>query len=103
MNQAELKYAVDMWMKNPRSASETYGDISQWKTSSVTSMDELFSGATSFNGDISRWDTSSVTTMHRMFADATSFNGDISQWDTSSVSPIAVRASAFRRHTAVIF
>ena len=60
-------------------------DISSWDTSSVTTMDRMFSYATYFNQDISSWDTSSVTDMSMMFSYATSFNQDISYWDTSRV------------------
>ena len=60
------------------------GDISQWNTSSVTNMGNMFSSST-FNQDISDWDVSSVTNMRGMFSDST-FSGDISQWDVSSVT-----------------
>ena len=61
-------------------------DISGWNTSSVTDMQYMFYGATSFNQNISGWDTSSVTNMGYMFNDATAFNQDISSWDTSAVT-----------------
>ena len=51
----------------------------------MTSMSLMFYEAC-FNGDISNWDTSSVTSMYGMFDRASSFNGDISNWDTSSVT-----------------
>jgi surface protein len=61
-------------------------DISDWDTSKVTDMEDMFQDATSFNQDISDWDTSKVTDMNEMFEDATSFNQDISDWDTSKVT-----------------
>ena len=70
-------------------------DISNWDTSNVLSMDEVFSGWPKFNGDISNWDTSKVESMYGMFKSSkykgsyhmgpTSFNQDISKWDVSNV------------------
>ena len=70
-------------------------DITNWDTSNVLSMEEVFSGWPKFNGDISNWDTSRVESMHGMFKSSkyvgshysgdTSFNQDISNWDVSNV------------------
>jgi len=70
-------------------------DISNWDTSNVLSMDEVFSGWPKFNGDISKWDTSRVESMYGMFKSSkyvgshymgdTSFDQDISKWDVSNV------------------
>ena len=59
------------------------GDISQWNTSKVEYMNNLFSDSR-FNGDISKWDVSNVAVMTNMFS-SSRFNGDISGWDTSNV------------------
>ena len=63
-------------------------------------MSQMFSEATRFNGDISNWDTSSLTSIQycfetnfsviyyhvrTMFEGATNFDGDLSNWDVSSV------------------
>ncbi|TRX54817.1 BspA family leucine-rich repeat surface protein [Fulvivirga sp. M361] len=66
--------------------------------SSVTDMEGMFSGASSFNGDLSRWDVSAVTNMRNMFAAATSFNGSVSTWNTSSVRDMSQMFSS-----AVVF
>ena len=63
--------------------SEFNGDISQWNTSNVKDMSNMFAGSM-FNQDISRWNVSSVEKMNGMFANS-SFNNNISQWNTSNV------------------
>ncbi|MCX6727710.1 MAG: BspA family leucine-rich repeat surface protein, partial [Candidatus Saccharibacteria bacterium] len=60
-------------------------DISGWNTSNVTSMGQMFQGASSFNQDISGWNTSKLTSVYYMFADALAFNQDISGWDVSKI------------------
>jgi surface protein len=53
---------------------------------SVTSLDRMFQGATSFNHYIGDWDTSNITSMFGVFLQATIFNQNIGSWDTSSVT-----------------
>lgn len=92
---ANIQTAVDLWVTDQPAAIATYGHISNWCTSNVTDMDELFTSRFDrqrphrlriFNSDISAWDVSSVTTMQRMFYFARRFNSDISAWDVSSVT-----------------
>ena len=96
---ANIRSAVDQWVSNQTQAETTYGHISDWDTSNVTSMFLLFYNKPNFNDDISRWDTSQVTDMRLMFREASSFNQDISTkmatisddvkyvaWDTSNVT-----------------
>lgn len=66
----------------------TYAAIDNPNLSQVTSMSNMFHGATKFNGDISGWDVSNVTDMSYMFEDAESFNQDIGNWDISNVTSI---------------
>ena len=65
-----------------------YGPISDWDISLVTSLNEMFSKAVSFNQDLSNWDTSSVTTLRHTFKNADAFNSDLSKWDVSSVTSL---------------
>ena len=65
---ASLQTAVAAYNADADSATATYGPISSWGVSAVTSMYGLFSGLTQFNADISSWDTSSVTDMAWMFS-----------------------------------
>ena len=62
--------------------------ISQWNTSGVLYMQNLFKDRTTFNQDISRWDTSSVINMYSMFENAAHFNQNISEWDVSQVTDL---------------
>ena len=75
--------------------------VSGGNTSGVTSMVEVFKGASSFSsGDISGWDTSNVVSMEFMFMDAIVFNLDISTWQTGNVTNmqgIFTRARAFNQ------
>ena len=68
----DIMEAVDLWCDNPTVAEAMYGHISNWDTSLVTTMKNLFNGDNNFGGkanrktfneDISRWNVSAVTTM----------------------------------------
>ena len=74
-------------MENMFSGATSFnGDISSWNVSSVTDMEDMFRDAASFNGDISSWDVSQTATMKGMFRDAAAFDSDISSWNVSSVT-----------------
>ncbi len=60
-------------------------DISKWNVSKVTDMSFMFFGARAFNQNLSGWNTSSVKNMSHMFCGAWKFNSDISGWDTRNV------------------
>jgi surface protein len=89
MDDSSIRTAVAVWTRDDAGPGEvitTYGHISTWDVSGVTSMEALFFGASAFNEDIGSWDTSGVKHMGGMFHEALSFNGDISAWDTSGVT-----------------
>jgi surface protein len=76
------------------------GNIWQWNTSQVTSMNGVFLGARSFNRDL-LWNTSLVNDMANMFDGCISFNGNIGGWNTSRVTQMRNMfrgASVFNRN-----
>jgi len=86
MTDANIKTAVNLWISDLTNARATYGHVSAWDVSKVTSMYGLFKGKTTFNDDISGWNTSGVISMREMFEKASEFNQDISNWDTGRVT-----------------
>ncbi len=64
------------------------GDVSMnnWRTDSITNMQEMFLGAKKFNQNIGNWNTSNVTNMSYMFEEATDFNMNIGNWNTAKVT-----------------
>ena len=91
-----IQTAVDLWVSDPNSSEFTdtnhtpyFGHISDWDTSSVTSMTGIFSYLSFFNEDIGSWDVSSVTNMAEMFEGSIAFNQDISSWDVSNVTDMS--------------
>ena len=70
-------------MSNIFANSQFTKDISQWDVSKVTNMKQMFKNS-KFDGDISQWDVSRVTNMSRMFQ-SSNFNSDINSWNVSSV------------------
>ena len=69
-------------------------DLSNWNTSSATSLQGMFNGATIFNNGLAaadsstimNWSTLNVITIESTFASAPAFNGNISGWDVSNVT-----------------
>ena len=86
----QLRIAVTSYLKDPDTATKTYGAISTWDTRHVTDMSFLFSGSTTFDADISGWSTGAVTNMQEMFKGASAFNQDISGWDVTRVYTMLV-------------
>ncbi|MEI6590643.1 MAG: BspA family leucine-rich repeat surface protein, partial [Actinomycetes bacterium] len=79
------------------SPNQTFNqDLSSWDVSSVTNMDGLFSGASSFNnGDTSgssskplTWETTSLQNMNSAFSNNPAFNQPLPNWDTSNVTSL---------------
>ena len=55
----------------------SHGSIGAWDVSGVTTMDEIFSHAYTFNHGLSKWDVSAVTDMEYMFYAASAFKREL--------------------------
>ena len=86
-NSKTIRRAVNLWYDNKDKAIKKYGHISNWNTSKVTNMSNLFDFhiRDDFNEDIGSWDVSKVTNMRYMFRDCKDFNQNIGSWDVSKV------------------
>ncbi|MBK8563116.1 MAG: BspA family leucine-rich repeat surface protein [Saprospiraceae bacterium] len=69
-----------------RGATAFNGNIAAWNTANVTDMNLMFNLATSFNQNIGSWNTANVTNMSGMFNGATSFNQSLNSWNVSKVT-----------------
>jgi surface protein len=63
---SNVKTAATAWLTDPVMATKAYGNIADWNTAPVTSMDRLFSAAMAFNADISKWNVASVSNMDQV-------------------------------------
>ncbi len=90
ITQANIKDAVKLWFypfyDPTTTALKKCGNISNWDTSSVTDMSELFPFAQDFNEPIGKWVTSKVTNMDSMFYGADAFHQPIGNWNTAKVT-----------------
>ena len=68
------------------SATNFNSSLSNWNTSSITSISRAFEGATSFNQNISTWNTASVTDMSGAFNGATAFDQNLANWVVRNVA-----------------
>ena len=68
--------------------TSAYGDFNQditnWDTSNITNMKQMFLNNKSFNQPIGAWDVSSVTNMQFMVSQAVAFNQNCSAWNLST-------------------
>ena len=84
-----IRDAVKEWLDDEKTAKAKYGHISNWDTSEVTDMSNLFENYSSFNQPIGDWDVNNVTNMSSMFDSAKSFNQPIGDWDVSNVTDMS--------------
>ena len=74
--------------------------IGNWNTTKVTNMSRMFYSASTFNQPIGNWSTASVTNMSLMFQTASAFNQPIGNWNTTKVTDMSYmfrQASSFNQ------
>ncbi len=69
-----------------KGATGLKGSLNAWDVSNVTSMNSMFFGVAIFTNDLNNWNVAKVTNMSSMFYNASNFNGDISTWNVSNVT-----------------
>jgi surface protein len=77
------------------------GSMNNWDTSTVTTVSNMFRGASNFNAPIGNWNTSNITNMIALFDNATSFNQEIGNWDVRKVTHMRAmfhNAESFKRN-----
>ena len=98
-NNKELEIAVREWVKNKDFSKVKYGPISNWDTSLIKSMANLFDSL-DFNDYISDWNVSNVENMDYIFRKNIIFNQPINKWNISNVKTMKgafYRASNFNQ------
>lgn len=76
------------FMFNNTQSLSGVGDLSEWNTSSATTMLRMFDGSGLTTLNVSGWDTSNVTTMQSMFRNASNLTTimGIFNWDVGNVT-----------------
>jgi surface protein len=78
-----------MWGENPKAATFVGTAISKWDTSSTTSLEGTFMGASEMNADLSGWKVAKVVSLWSTFDGASKFTGTgLSAWDTTSATTL---------------
>lgn len=84
-NGTELRDAANRYVSNDPTVVDVYGAvIANWCVDRVTTFDGVFNSL-DFNEPLTNWNTSSATSMYGMFAYAKTFNQPIEQFQVSRV------------------
>ena len=60
-NNETLSAAVKEWLEDDKKAKTSYGHISNWDTSEVTDMNQMFRNCDSFDYSLANWNINKVT------------------------------------------
>ena len=82
--------SISFWCYNSTAAAYTYGNISTWDISIVTTLASLFyshcSTLSTFNEPLDAWEVSSVTSLNQALYQASVFDQSLASWDVSRVT-----------------
>jgi surface protein len=92
-------------MQSMFSGATSFNDpnIGQWNVSKVTQMTSMFEGATSFNQSLNNWNVSSLNNAFSMFKNAVNFNQPLNNWNVGSITNMGMMfsgATAFNQDLA---
>ena len=74
---------------NPKAVMFNGTGMSNWTTTSVTSLDSTFEGASEMNVDLSTWNVAKVATLQDTFKNALKFAGTgLNLWNTTAVTDL---------------
>lgn len=76
---------------------DSVGNISNWDTSNVTIMDNMFYKAKNFNDDLNNWNTNKLESLWEAFVDCHSFDKPLYNWNFNNIKECE---SAFRNALA---
>lgn len=79
-----------LYLNEMLSGASTFNqNIGEWNTGNVTNMSGMFHSAYAFNQNIGSWNTSNVIDMSYMFTSAYNFNQNIGEWNTRNVTKMS--------------
>ena len=95
-DQPNLFWTTDIGQMFNR-CSSLVGNISfsNWDTSNVTNMSDVFNGAEQFNQPIGSWDVGNVRWFWGMFWNATAFNQPLGAWNMSKAEGLGYMFQGF--------
>jgi surface protein len=77
-----------------RGATSFNGIINDWDVSNITDISGLFAGARIFNRPLDSWNTIAIQDMSETFSGANDFNEPLDNWNTASVTNMSFMFSA---------
>jgi surface protein len=87
-----IRTAIKLWFgtaEDKELCIKIHGHISDWNTSCVSNMSQLFYAKSDFNEDISKWNVEHVTNFKEMFFYCTIYNQPLNDWNVSNATDMS--------------